>query len=319
MSGLFSFTMDLSIVIPVYNEEESLTPLMEWINKVMVNHRFSYQVVFIDDGSTDTSWQVITQLSQEYENRIAGVKFRRNYGKAAALSEGFKVAEGDVICTMDADLQDSPDELPELVSMIRKDGYDVVSGWKQKRHDPISKTLPSKLFNWVARKVSHIHLHDFNCGLKAYRKEAAKDITVHGDMHRWMPVLAKWQGYDKIGEKVVEHRARQYGVSKFGAKRLISGFLDLLTLFFVGKFNKKPMHFFGTLGLISLLIGFASLVYLSISKLFFDQTGIAERPLFYFGILTIIVGSQLFLTGFLAEMITDNRSKSYRYNIEESF
>lgn len=309
--------MDLSLVIPVYNEEESLPPLTDWIAKVMSEHKMSYEIIFVDDGSSDKSWEVISTLKQQAVHPIKALKFRRNYGKAAALNEGFKIAQGDVVCTMDADLQDSPAELPELHRMITQDGYDLVSGWKQKRHDPISKTIPSKLFNYVARKVSHIHLHDFNCGLKAYSLETAQSITVYGDLHRWMPVLAKWEGFDRIGEKVVEHRARQYGVSKFGAKRLISGFLDLLSLFFVGKFNKQPMHFFGTLGLISLFVGFATLVYLSVSKLFYNVSSIQDRPLFFFGILTIIVGSQLFLTGFLAELIINNRSKEYRYNIEE--
>ena len=309
--------MNLSLVIPVYNEDESLPHLLEWIEKVMIAHKLSYEVVLVDDGSTDESWAVIKTLKSKYQKVVKAIKFRRNYGKAAALNEGFKIAEGEVICTMDADLQDSPDELPELHRMIMEDGYDLVSGWKQKRHDPISKTIPSKLFNYVARKVSHIELHDFNCGLKAYSNETAKNITVYGDLHRWMPVLAKWQGYDKIGEKIVQHRPREYGVSKFGAKRLISGFLDLLSLFFVGKFNKQPMHFFGTLGLLSLFTGFASLIYLSIQKLFFDVGSIQNRPLFFFGILTLIVGTQLFLTGFLAELIINNRSKEYDYNIEE--
>ncbi|MFT6806785.1 MAG: glycosyltransferase involved in cell wall biosynthesis [Saprospiraceae bacterium] len=310
--------MNISLVIPVYNEEESLPPLMTWISRVMKEHHFTYEVLFIDDGSSDKSWQVINYLSQEYQNIIRGIRFRRNYGKSAALKEGFKAAKGDVIITMDADLQDSPDEVPALYKMIAKDGYDLVSGWKQKRHDPISKTIPSKLFNAVARKVSGIPLHDFNCGLKAYANDAAKDINVYGDMHRWMPVLAKWQGYTKIGEKVVEHRAREYGVSKFGAKRLISGFLDLLSLFFVGKFNKQPMHFFGTWGLIFFGIGALILMYLTVSKMFYSVSGISDRPLFFFGMLTTIIGTQLFLTGFLAELTIDIRGKNYTYNISDT-
>ena len=310
--------MNISLVIPVYNEEESLPPLMTWIDRVMKENDFTYEVLFIDDGSSDTSWAVINSLNQEYTDIIRGIRFRRNYGKSAALKEGFKAAKGEVIITMDADLQDSPDEVPALYKMIAEDGYDLVSGWKQKRHDPISKTIPSKLFNAVARKVSGIPLHDFNCGLKAYAHDAAKDINVYGDMHRWMPVLAKWQGYTKIGEKVVEHRAREYGVSKFGAKRLISGFLDLLSLFFVGKFNKQPMHFFGTWGLIFFGFGALILMYLTVSKMFYDVTGISDRPLFFFGMLTTIIGTQLFLTGFLAELTIDIRGKNYTYNISDT-
>ncbi len=310
--------MNISLVIPVYNEEESLPPLMTWIDRVMKENHLTYEVLFIDDGSSDTSWQVIDTLSQEYNDIIRGIRFRRNYGKSAALKEGFKAAKGEVIITMDADLQDSPDEVPALYRMIAEDGYDLVSGWKQKRHDPISKTIPSKLFNAVARKVSGIPLHDFNCGLKAYVHDAAKDINVYGDMHRWMPVLAKWQGYTKIGEKIVEHRAREYGVSKFGAKRLISGFLDLLSLFFVGKFNKQPMHFFGTWGLIFFGLGALILLYLTVSKMFYDVTGISDRPLFFFGMLTTIIGTQLFLTGFLAELTIDIRGKNYTYNISDT-
>lgn len=309
--------MDISLVIPVYNEEESLPPLIEWIEKVMKSNKFSYEVIFVDDGSTDTSWAVIQDLKQKLPEQIQGVKFRRNYGKSAALDTGFKAAGGDVVITMDADLQDSPDEIPGLYDMIMKEDYDMVSGWKKKRHDPISKTIPSKLFNAVARKASGIQLHDFNCGLKAYKNQVIKEVKVYGDMHRWIPVLAKWQGFANIGEKVVEHRKREFGVSKFGAKRLISGFLDLLSLFFVGKFNKQPMHFFGTLGLSFLLLGFLSLIYLSVSKLFFNETGIQDRPLFFFGILLFIIGTQLFLTGFIAELVISTRSKDYSYNISE--
>lgn len=309
---------DISLIIPVYNEEESLLPLMAWIDKVMQQFPKSYEVVFIDDGSSDTSWEIITQLKSQYPDIVKGLKFRRNYGKSAALNVGFDKAEGDVVITMDADMQDSPDEIPLLYNKIYDEDLDMVSGWKKKRHDPISKTLPSKLFNAVARKVSGIQLHDFNCGLKAYKNDVVKEVNLYGDMHRWIPVLAKWQGFSKIGEKVVEHRKREFGVSKFGAKRLISGFLDLLTIFFVGKFNKRPMHFFGTWGLIFLFAGFAILSYLSIAKLIYDQSGIQERPLFFFGILILIVGSQLFLTGFLAELVINNRAKEGgNYNIEQ--
>ena len=309
--------MDISLVIPLYNEEESLEPLIKWIIKELSQYQYSYQVVFVDDGSTDKSWQIVKSLKAKHPNLIKALKFRRNYGKAAALNEGFKLAEGDVVITMDADLQDSPEEINALYKMIVEEGYDLVSGWKKKRHDPFTKTIPSKLFNSVARKVSKIKLHDFNCGLKAYKNEVVKSINVYGDMHRWMPVLAKWEGFSNIGEKVVAHRAREFGVSKFGAKRLISGFLDLLTIFFVGKFNKKPMHFFGTLGILSFLFGFISLTYLSINKLIYKQAGIQERPLFFFGILTIIIGTQLFLTGFLAELIASSRKNGHQYNLEE--
>ncbi|MEL6123583.1 MAG: glycosyltransferase family 2 protein, partial [Bacteroidota bacterium] len=287
--------MQLSIVIPLMNEEESLRPLHEWIDRVLREAVISYEIVFVDDGSTDRSWSQIEQLRATYPKQIRAIKFRRNYGKSAALATGFQYALGDVICTMDADLQDSPDELPELYRLISKEGYDLISGWKKKRHDPWTKTLPSKLFNWVARKVSHIPLHDFNCGLKAYKAEVAKSINVYGDLHRWMPILAKWEGYTRIGEKIVDHRARQFGDSKFGAKRLISGFLDLLTLFFVGRFNKKPMHFFGTLGILFLVTGIACLAYLAIAKIIFHVTGISDRPLFFLGLLASILGMQLFL------------------------
>lgn len=309
--------MNITLVIPVYNEEESLPPLMVWIDKVMQENQYLYEVIFVDDGSIDTSWKVIQELSAKYVGAIRGIRFRRNYGKSAALKEGFAAAKGEVVITMDADLQDNPDEIPALFNMIKNDGYDLVSGWKQKRHDPITKTVPSRLFNAVARKVSGIPLHDFNCGLKAYSYETAKDINVYGDMHRWMPVLAKWQGYTKIGEKVVEHRAREFGVSKFGAKRLISGFLDLLSLFFVGKFNKQPMHFFGTWGLVFFGFGALSLLYLSVSKLFYEVAGISDRPLFFFGMLATIVGMQLFLTGFLAELLIESKGRNYTYNISD--
>ena len=312
-----NIAMDISLVIPLFNEEESLQPLVEWIDQVMQDSTYSYEIVFIDDGSTDDSWEEIKQLKEAFNDKIRAIRFRRNYGKSAALSQGFRLAQGDVVITMDADLQDSPEEIIPLHQMITHEGYDLVSGWKKKRRDPITKTIPSKLFNAVARKVSNIKLHDFNCGLKAYKKEVVKDLNVYGDMHRWMPVLAKWQGYDNIGERVVAHQPRKYGSSKFGPKRLISGFLDLLSIFFVGKFNKRPMHFFGTLGLIAIVLGTISLVYLTVMKLFYKVGGIQDRPLFFFGILVIIIGTQLFLTGFISELIIDSRGKTYSYNISE--
>jgi glycosyltransferase involved in cell wall biosynthesis len=308
--------LDLSIVIPLKNEEESLPELASWIHRVCERAGWVYEVIFIDDGSTDRSWQVIEALKSD-NAAVRGIKFRRNYGKSAALQTGFQAAHGQVVVTMDADLQDSPDELPELVRMIREGGFDLVSGWKKVRHDPWHKTIPSKLFNAVARQMSGIYLHDFNCGLKAYRQQVVKSVVVYGDMHRWIPVLAKWAGYSKIGEKVVEHRARQYGVSKFGWERIITGFLDLLSVYFVGKFGKKPMHFFGSLGVLSFLLGFGILFYLSMSKLFFNSWGIAERPVFYLGIIALLVGTQLFLTGFLAELINRNSSQIDAYLIDQ--
>ena len=309
--------MDISVVIPVYNEEESLGPLVDWIVREMSNNNLSYELVFIDDGSTDSSWQVLKDLKRDSDAPIRATKFRRNYGKSAALSQGFRMTKGDVVITMDADLQDSPQEIVPLYKMITEEGFDLVSGWKKKRHDPITKTLPSKLFNAVARFVSKIPLHDFNCGLKAYKSVVVKDLNVYGDMHRWMPVLAKWQGYTKIGEKIVPHQARKYGVSKFGARRLVSGFLDLLSIFFVGKFNKRPMHFFGTLGIVSISSGLIILIYLTIMKLVYNVSGIQDRPLFFFGILIFIIGTQLFLTGFISELIIASRGKSDNYNISE--
>jgi len=308
--------MNISIVIPLLNEKESLRELYDRIGSVLDENGLSYEIIFVDDGSTDGSWDVVKELKMD-DDRIKAIRFRRNYGKSAALSEGFTKASGDVVMTMDADLQDSPDELFELYRMIREDGYDLVSGWKKKRHDPLTKTLPSKLFNAVARKVSGIKLHDFNCGLKAYNKEVVKDIHVYGDMHRWMPVLAKWEGFSNIGEKVVQHHPRKFGKSKFGTKRIISGFLDLLSLFFVGKFNRRPMHFFGTWGLGFGFAGFAILAYLSIEKIFFKTPAIDERPLFFFGILLLIIGTQLFVTGFLAELVVRNQPHREDYKIVE--
>ncbi len=309
--------MDLSIVIPVYNEEESLEPLMQWIKTVVDTHDLSAEVIFVDDGSSDTSWRVIQSLRQTQGDIVKGIRFRRNYGKSAALNEGFEQTKGSVVITMDADLQDSPEEIPALYKMIHEEGFDVVSGWKKKRHDPITKRWPSKLFNGVASRLSRIKLHDFNCGLKAYRSEVVKDISLYGDMHRWIPVLAKWAGYERITEKIVEHHPRKFGVSKFGAKRLISGFLDLLTIFFVGKFNKRPMHFFGTWGIVSLFFGIAILSYLGVMKLFNQVYGIQDRPLFFLGMILLLIGSQLFLTGFLAELLVSNRSQKGVYNISE--
>lgn len=309
--------MDLSIVIPLYNEEESLPELSAWIERVMTENNFSYEVIMIDDGSNDGSWNVIEQLRRSNAN-IKGIKFQRNYGKSAALNEGFKAAQGDVVITMDADMQDSPDEIPELRKMIVEGGYDLVSGWKKKRYDnTFTKNIPSKLFNAAARGMSKIKLHDFNCGLKSYSKKVVKSIEVYGEMHRYVPVLAKWSGFRNIGEKVVEHRARKYGVTKFGWSRFINGFLDLMTIFFVGKFGKRPMHFFGLWGTLCFLFGLSIFIYLTVSKFFFDQTGLTQRPLFFFAILAMIIGSQLFLAGFIGELISRNSPERNNYLIEK--
>lgn len=310
-------TMDVSIVVPLKNEEESLSELEAWVRRVCESNSLSYELILVDDGSTDRSWGIIQQLNKQ-NPAVRGIKFRRNYGKSAALHTGFQVAAGEVVITMDADLQDSPDEIPELCRMIREDRYDLVSGWKKVRHDPVSKTVPTRLFNAVTRWMSGIHLHDFNCGLKAYRNDVVKTIEVYGEMHRYIPVIAKWAGFTRIGEKVVEHRARQYGSTKFGGlERFINGPLDLISISFVGKFGKRPMHFFGTMGFFSFLIGMAILVWLTVSKMVYQEYGIAERPLFFFGILALIVGTQLFLTGFLAEMINRNSSIRNSYLIEK--
>ncbi len=309
-------TLQLSIIIPLKNEVESLPELEAWIRRVAEQQALDYEILFIDDGSTDGSWRVIEAL-QAANPRVHGVKFRRNYGKSAALQTGFEAARGEVVITMDADLQDSPDEIPELYRMITRDGYDLVSGWKQKRYDPLTKTIPTKLYNAAARWMSGIYLHDFNCGLKSYRREVVKTIEVYGEMHRYIPVIAKWSGFTNIGEKVVEHRARQYGVTKFGWERFVNGFLDLVSISFVGKFGKRPMHLFGTLGVLFFFIGFGILAYLSVAKMIYNEYGIADRPLFYFGILALIVGSQLFLTGFLAEMINRNSAIRNVYLIEK--
>jgi len=309
--------MDITLVIPLLNEEESLPELSAWIERVMHTHQFSYEVIMVDDGSTDGSWNVIENLRKN-NHHIKGIRFQRNYGKSAALNEGFKAATGEVVITMDADMQDSPDEIPELRRMVIEDGFDLVSGWKKKRYDnTLTKNIPSKLFNAAARRMSKIQLHDFNCGLKAYKNKVVKSIEVYGEMHRYVPVLAKWAGFKKIGEKVVEHRPRKYGVTKFGWSRFINGFLDLLTIFFVGKFGKRPMHFFGLWGTLFFLFGFAVFLYLSVSKFFFDVTGMTDRPLFYFAILAMILGTQLFLAGFLGELISRNAAERNFYLIEQ--
>ncbi len=309
--------MDISIVIPLLNEEESLPELCAWIERVTITNNYTYEVILVDDGSTDDSWEVIKQLSLKNSN-IKGIRFRRNYGKSAALNEGFKAAQGNVVITMDADMQDSPDEIPELRKMILEDGYDLVSGWKQKRFDnTFTKNLPSKLFNAAARASSGIKLNDFNCGLKAYKKKVVKSIEVFGEMHRYIPVLAKWAGFRKIGEKVVEHRARKYGITKFGWERFINGFLDLTTITFLYKFGKRPMHFFGLYGTLCFLIGFAVSVYLTINKMIDTSFSLTNRPAFYIGLTVMVIGIQLFLTGFIAELISRNSSERNNYLIEE--
>lgn len=311
--------MDLSIVIPMYNEAESLPELSEWIRSVMERNGFTYQIIFVDDGSTDGSWDVVEKL-KENNPHINGIKFRRNYGKSAALNTGFALAEGEVVVTMDADLQDSPDEIPEMYNRI-KAGADVVSGWKKTRHDPKSKTIPSKLFNSVTRKMSGIdNLHDFNCGLKAYKKEVIKNIEVYGEMHRYIPVLAKWQGFTKIEEQVVQHYPRKYGTTKFGTGRFVKGFLDLVSIYFVGRFGKRPMHFFGTIGVISFVIGFIITFYLIFDKLISiagdsPYRNVTEQPLFFLALTAIIIGCQLFLTGFVAEMISRSGDSRNNYQV----
>ncbi|MBO4825772.1 MAG: glycosyltransferase family 2 protein [Prevotella sp.] len=316
--------MDISVVIPLYNEDESLPELYAWIERVMQEHHFSYEVIFVNDGSTDRSWEIISELSKQSDH-VRGIKFRRNYGKSPALYCGFKEAQGDVVITMDADLQDSPDEIPGLYDMITKEGYDLVSGYKQKRYDPISKTLPTKLFNATARKISGIkNLHDFNCGLKAYRKDVVKNIEVYGEMHRYIPYLAKNAGFDKIGEKVVQHQARKYGSSKFmGLNRFVNGYLDLLTLWFLSTFGKKPMHVFGFLGSIMFFIGFVAVVILGADKLYCLANGIPQRlitdsPWFYISLTTMLIGTQLFLAGFLGDLISRSSSNRNDYQIEET-
>ena len=309
--------MDISVVVPLYNEAESLPELAQWIERVMDENGFTYEVWFINDGSTDDSWNVIKGL-HDRNSRLKGVSFRRNYGKSPALNEGFKVVQGDVVITMDADLQDSPDEIPGLYKMIKEEGYDLVSGWKKVRYDSkIAKNIPSKFFNWTTRVMSGIKLHDFNCGLKAYRNEVVKSIQVYGEMHRYIPVIAKMNGFSHIGEKVVHHQKRKYGTSKFGMSRFIRGYLDLLTINFISKFSNRPMHFFGLLGSITFLIGFVIAVYLACIRLFAHAYGMTNRPLFYFALLAIIIGVQLFSTGFLAEMITSTQREKRVYSISE--
>lgn len=309
--------MNISVVIPLLNEEESLTELHDWIARVMQSNHFSYEIIFIDDGSTDNSWQIISELSLK-DNNVKGIRFLRNFGKSQALHAGFEKAQGDVVITMDADLQDNPDEIPELYNMIISGGYDLVSGWKKKRYDSvITKNLPSKLFNWAARKTSGVKLHDFNCGLKSYKKSVVKNIDVNGEMHRYIPVLAKNAGFSNIGEKIVKHQARKYGETKFGMDRFIHGFLDLITIWFLSRFGKRPMHLFGALGVIMFAIGFAFAFYLGVDKLFINPTGrlITQRPQFYIALVTMIIGTQFFVAGFLGELILRNRTDKRRYLI----
>lgn len=309
---------DISLVIPLYNEEESLPELAAWIDKVCKEHQYAYEVILIDDGSNDHSWDVVEKLTEQYPE-VKGIRFQRNYGKSAALNEGFKAAEGKVVITMDADLQDSPDEIPELYQMITEGGYDLVSGWKKVRYDnTFTKNIPSKLYNGVNRMVSGIKLHDMNCGLKAYKKNVVKSVEVYGEMHRFIPVLAKWAGFRKIGEKVVQHRARKYGISKFGWERFINGFLDMLTVQFMGRFGKKPMHFFGTWGMVVFLLGFAITIYMVIMKLILqDAYGLTNRPPFYLALTAMIIGTMFFLTGFLAELVSRSAADRNHYLIRE--
>ncbi|MCM1530946.1 MAG: glycosyltransferase family 2 protein [Bacteroides sp.] len=313
--------MDISVVVPLFNEDESLPELAAWIERVMNENGFSYEVVFVDDGSRDKSWSVIRELNGK-NPCMKGIRFRRNYGKSAALQTGFEAVQGDVVITMDADMQDSPDEIPALYRMVTEEGYDVVSGWKKKRYDPISKTLPTKLFNWAVRRMSKIHLHDFNCGLKAYRHDVVKSIEVYGEMHRFIPVIAKWAGFGNIGEKAVQHRARKYGTTKFGMNRFINGFLDLLSLSFVGRFSKKPMHFFGSFGLLLFIIGFLAAVWLGAQKIYCLHHGITaplvtSSPYFYICLTSMLMGLQLFLAGYLAELVGRNSPTRNTYLIAE--
>ncbi len=315
--------MDISVVVPVYNEEGSLKELVAWIRKVMVDYQFTWEIIMIDDGSRDNSWQII-ELLQKNNPEIKGIKFRRNYGKAAALHCGFDIVQGDVVVTMDSDLQDSPDEIPDLYNMIMKDGFDLVSGWKKKRHDPFfTKNLPSKLYNWTVRRMTGIKLHDMNCGLKAYRKDVVKSIELYGEMHRYIPVLAKWAGYNKIGEKVVKHYERKYGVSKFGIERFIRGPLDLMSVMFMSRFVKKPMHFFGVIGIIMVILGIAATVWIGIQKIIDLKHGITgnlitNSPYFYIALTSMIVGAQFFLAGFLGELVSRSSSDRNNYQIDKT-
>ena len=318
------YTKDISIVISLFNEEESLPELIQWIEGVMKKEGYKYEIIMVDDGSRDNSWKVIKELS-ESNTAIRGIRFRRNYGKSAALYHGFAAAEGRVVVTMDADLQDSPEEIPEMYRMVVEDGYDIVSGWKKKRHDnKLTKNLPSKLYNWTARKITGIKLHDMNCGLKAYRNEVVKDIEVYGEMHRYIPYLAKNAGYDKITEKPVHHQKRKYGYSKFGLNRFVNGFLDLLSLWFLSRFGKKPMHFFGLTGILMFLLGGGMTIWVIAQKLIQQSNGLAfrpvtEQPLFYLALVAVLLGFQMFLTGFLGELISRNSQERNRYNIREEF
>lgn len=313
--------MNISVVIPLFNEDESLPELLSWIERVMDENKFTYEVILVDDGSTDNSWNVIEQLSNK-NRHIKAIKFRRNYGKSAGLHVAFQAAQGDVVITMDADLQDSPDEIPELYRMIVEENYHLVSGWKQKRFDPISKTIPTKIYNWATRKLSGIHnLHDFNCGLKSYKKEVVKNIEVYGEMHRYIPVIAKWAGFSRIGEKVVQHQARKYGVTKFGLERFVFGVLDLLSITFVGKFGKRPMHLFGSMGTLMFIIGFSSVIYLGSNKMWSLYNGVklplvTTNPWFYIALTTMVLGTQLFLAGFLAELVARQNPDKNKYEIE---
>ena len=311
--------MNISVVIPLLNEQESLKELYDWIAKVMLSNNFSYEILFIDDGSTDNSWKVISELSKNDQN-VKGIRFLKNFGKSQALHAGFEKAQGDVIITMDADLQDNPEEIPDLFKMIKNDGYDMVSGWKKKRYDSlISKNLPSKLFNWAARKTSGVKLNDFNCGLKAYHKDVVKNIDVNGEMHRYIPVLSKNAGFSNIGEKVVQHQARKYGETKFGMDRFINGFLDLITIWFLSRFGKRPMHLFGALGVLMFTIGFGFALYLGIDKLFLNPFGrlITQKPQFYISLSTMIIGTQFFVAGFLGEIILRTKQDKNRYLIKD--
>ena len=310
----------ISIVIPLFNEEESISELAQWIDKVLKKNNLSYEIIFIDDGSNDSSWSVIKNVKTDNPN-VYGIKFRRNYGKSAALNVGFSKASGDVVITMDADLQDSPDEIPELYNLITNDNYDLVSGWKKKRYDPITKTIPTKLFNWAARKASGINLNDFNCGLKAYNNNVVKSIEVYGEMHRYIPILAKWAGFKNIGEKVVEHQSRKYGVTKFGFERFINGFLDLLTVTFISRFGKKPMHIFGTLGTLMFILGLTLFLYIGGTKLYYiynslPAKNIADQSAFFIALTTMVIGVQLFLSGFIAELVSRNSPDRNNYQVD---
>ena len=314
--------LNVSLVIPLFNEAESLPELHAWIVRVCKQENLTYEILLLDDGSNDGSWDIIKNLKNQDAN-VRGFRFRTNYGKSAALNVGFAEANGEVVITMDADLQDSPDEIPGLIEMIKTEGYDVVSGWKKKRYDPLSKTIPTKLFNWATRKISDLELHDFNCGLKAYRNEVVKNIEVYGEMHRYIPVIAKWAGFPKVGEKVVVHQARKYGSTKFGMNRFVNGFLDLMSLFFMSKFGKKPMHFFGLLGVLNFLVGLSMACWIIVEKLIYiiqDKRAplVTDSPIFYIGLVAMIIGTQLFLAGFIGELVSRSNPERNSYNIKET-